>query len=438
MQQPWQSLPELNEPSRRHHCYARLAPGRDGDLFGDGVNVAARLEGLAEAGGVCISGAVFEQIKHKLSLGFEDMGPQEVKNIVEPVSAFRIVPGSVSVAAGAKTTPSSRRFARWPIFALVAAVVVVVVASAVTLWQAYLHPPPPVQQAESNKEVTTATPKTEDQDLQPPKHTPSQEAQDLFLRAKRITPASGERVLDARRMFQEVIELDPEFAGGYAGSSWTHSLAVLYVFSKSLREDTERAFELAQKAMAVDDSFGWSHNALAGANLVRGQNDQAVAVAEAAVELQPNDADANAYLGLYLMWAGRADEAISPIKKSLRPNPRVAFSTGPYLNFSGFAYFTAGRYEEAIAAFEENAKRGGPSGVEVFAYAAAAYSELGREGEATTTVQELLEKYPEFSLRSWPWLRLYKNHEDWKRLLDIFRKAGLPEFGVSIPGHCKP
>ncbi len=56
---------------------------RDGDLFGDGVNVAARLEGLAEAGGVCISGSVFEQIKHKLSLGFEDMGQQEVKNIFD-------------------------------------------------------------------------------------------------------------------------------------------------------------------------------------------------------------------------------------------------------------------------------------------------------------------------------------------------------------------
>jgi len=411
---------------------------RDGDLFGDAVNVAARLEGLAVAGGVCISGSVFEQIKHKLSLGFEDMGPQEVKNIAEPVSAFQIVPGSVSVAASAKTTPSSRRFARWPMFALVAAVVLVVVAGAATLWQAYLQPPPPVQQADSGEEVTPkASPQTEEQDLQPPKHTPSQEAQDLFLRAKRITPASEEQVLDARRMFQKVIELDPRFAGGYAGSSWTHSLAVLHGFSKSLREDTERAFELAQKAMAVDDSFGASHNALAGANLVRGQNEQAVAVAERAVELQPNDADAHAYLGLYLMWAGRADEAIAPIKKSLRQNPQVAFSTGPYLNFSGFAYFTAGRYKEAITAFEENAKRGGPSGVEVLAYAAAAYSELGQEEEAKTTVQELLEKYPEFSLRSWTWLRLYKNLEDWKRLLDIFRKAGLPEFGVGQAANDK-
>jgi YVTN family beta-propeller protein len=411
---------------------------RDDDLFGDGVNVAARLEGLARPGGVCVSGSTFEQVKHKLSLGFEDLGPQEVKNIVEPVSAFRIVPVSVSVAAGVKAPPSPKRFARWPVFALVAAVVVIFAAGAVTLWQAYLHPAPTVQQAESSKEPTsTMTSKTEEQESQPPKHTPSQDTQDLFLRAKRITPASGEQVLDARRMFQKVIELDPKFAGGYAGSSWTHSLAVLQGFSKSLHEDTERAFELAQKAMAVDDSFGGSHNALAAANLVRGQNQQAVAVAERAVELQPDDADAHAYLGLYLMWDGRADEAIAPIKKSLRQNPQVAFSTGPYLNFSGFAYFTADRYEEAIAAFDENAKRGGPTGVEVLAYAAASYSELGQVEEAKATVQELLEKYSEFSLRSWTWLRLYKNLEDWKRLLDIFRKAGLPEVGVGQAANAK-
>ena len=72
------------------------------DLFGDGVNVAARLEGLAEPGGICVSGSVFDQIKHKLSFSFEDIGPQQVKNVAEPVPAFRIVPGPVSVAGVAK------------------------------------------------------------------------------------------------------------------------------------------------------------------------------------------------------------------------------------------------------------------------------------------------------------------------------------------------
>jgi adenylate cyclase len=60
------------------------------DLYGDGVNIAARLEGLAEPGGICISGSVHEQVKRKLDLSFDDMGPQAVKNITEPVSVYRI------------------------------------------------------------------------------------------------------------------------------------------------------------------------------------------------------------------------------------------------------------------------------------------------------------------------------------------------------------
>ena len=70
---------------------AEAMPEAD-DLFGDGVNVAARLEGLSEPGGVCVSSSVFEQVKHKLSMGFEDMGPQEVKNINEPISTPRTPP----------------------------------------------------------------------------------------------------------------------------------------------------------------------------------------------------------------------------------------------------------------------------------------------------------------------------------------------------------
>ncbi|MCH8000306.1 MAG: tetratricopeptide repeat protein, partial [Proteobacteria bacterium] len=108
---------------------------RDGDLFGDGVNVAARLEGLAEAGGVCISGSVFEQIKHKLSLGFEDMGPQEVKNIAEPVSAYRLVPGQVSVSAAATAAAKSSRVRHWRIPAMAAAAVVIIAAGGLTVWR---------------------------------------------------------------------------------------------------------------------------------------------------------------------------------------------------------------------------------------------------------------------------------------------------------------
>src|SRR5882724_3677792 len=59
-------------------------------LYGDGVNIAARLEGLAEAGGICIAGTVYDQIKTKLALGYEDLGTQAVKNIAEPVRVYRV------------------------------------------------------------------------------------------------------------------------------------------------------------------------------------------------------------------------------------------------------------------------------------------------------------------------------------------------------------
>jgi class 3 adenylate cyclase len=64
---------------------------RDGDLLGDGVNIAARLEGLAEAGGICLSRAVYEQVSNKLSARFVDIGARKVKNIPEPIHAYLVV-----------------------------------------------------------------------------------------------------------------------------------------------------------------------------------------------------------------------------------------------------------------------------------------------------------------------------------------------------------
>jgi adenylate cyclase len=71
------------------------------DLFGDGVNVAARLEGLAEPGGICISGNAYEQVRDKLPARFEDLGEQQVKNIDRPVQAYRV---SLDNREPAKTT----------------------------------------------------------------------------------------------------------------------------------------------------------------------------------------------------------------------------------------------------------------------------------------------------------------------------------------------
>ena len=68
----------------------------DGDIFGDGVNVAARLEALAEPGGICVSARVQEDAAGKVDLAFEDLGEQALKNIARPIRAYRIATDAVS------------------------------------------------------------------------------------------------------------------------------------------------------------------------------------------------------------------------------------------------------------------------------------------------------------------------------------------------------
>jgi adenylate cyclase len=64
---------------------------KEGDIFGDGVNIAARLEGLADPGGICISRGIHDQVMRKLPYAFEDLGEQSVKNIAQPIRAFKLI-----------------------------------------------------------------------------------------------------------------------------------------------------------------------------------------------------------------------------------------------------------------------------------------------------------------------------------------------------------
>ncbi len=105
---------------------------RDGDLLGDGVNIAARLEGLAEVGGICISRAVHEQVANKLSVQFADLGAQEVKNIPTPVHAYMV---AMRREDGTYATPQVRKVAKaapapnwmWPLVVGVVSVVAIAV-----------------------------------------------------------------------------------------------------------------------------------------------------------------------------------------------------------------------------------------------------------------------------------------------------------------------
>ncbi|MBG0812496.1 adenylate/guanylate cyclase domain-containing protein [Methylosinus sp. H3A] len=110
---------------------------RDGDLLGDGVNIAARLEGLAEPGGICVSRSVFEQVGNKISVPFRDIGAQEVKNIPQPVHAFVVdmagtVAGEWRRAPGSRLAPPPKPAPRWRTPAAAAGVFLIAAAAALT------------------------------------------------------------------------------------------------------------------------------------------------------------------------------------------------------------------------------------------------------------------------------------------------------------------
>ena len=129
----------------------------DGDsIYGDGVNIAARLESLAEAGGICISGTAFDHVKNKLNLGYEFQGEQAVKNIAEPVRVYKVL--TEPEAAGKVIGEKKIKPREWRKTAFVAVSILIVVAAIAVIWRFYLHPAAPPDEVASKEKMAFPLP----------------------------------------------------------------------------------------------------------------------------------------------------------------------------------------------------------------------------------------------------------------------------------------
>ncbi|MBW1786712.1 MAG: adenylate/guanylate cyclase domain-containing protein, partial [Deltaproteobacteria bacterium] len=108
----------------------------EGRIYGDGVNIAARLESLANGGGICISGTAFDQIGKKVPLGYEYLGEQTVKNIEKPIRVYKalVEPEAVGKVIGEKRRLKKRHLAAF------VGLAVLIVAGALAFWNFYLRP----------------------------------------------------------------------------------------------------------------------------------------------------------------------------------------------------------------------------------------------------------------------------------------------------------
>jgi adenylate cyclase len=125
-------------------------------IYGDGVNIAARLEGLADPGGICISGSAYEQIENKIPLHYDYLGEHEVKNIAKPIRVYRAViePEATSTKPSMVKKPAWKELSKWAI----GLIAIVVIASGVALYQFALRPSTPKIEVASKEKMAFPLP----------------------------------------------------------------------------------------------------------------------------------------------------------------------------------------------------------------------------------------------------------------------------------------
>jgi len=519
-------------------------------IYGDGVNISARLEALADPGGICISKTAFEHIESKLPFGYEYIGKQEVKNITKPVGAYRVlmepmVSGVTNEEEGEIDMVKRRK----PFLIGVVALLFVIIGFGT--WYFYLRSSSSTIKPASKERMAFPLPEKPSIAVLPFVNMSDDPNQDFFgdgitdqiitylsmnpnmfviarnsvftykgkpvkiqqvaeelgvryvlegsvqsvenrvrLTAQLIDALTGKHLwaerydrdlkdifalqdeitakileelqvklvfgevyrkvagpknLDfiqkiskgwsyfllftsenneqARGMYEEAITLEPEAAIAYNMLGWTHLFDVIFGVSKSPGKDIGRAFELAQKAITLNDSVGSPHSLLGYVYLLNRQYEKAVAEMEQAVALSPNDADVRAHMANIFNYVGKREEAINLSKQAIRLNP---FPQSYYFTFLGEALCLAGQYEEAIKTYkkalhlnpEDNLSKPG---------LAVAYSLSGREEEARAVASEILMLNPRFSVKRLEMGVPYKNQADITLLADTMRKIGLPD-----------
>ena len=222
-----------------------------------------------------------------------------------------------------------------------------------------------------------------------------------------------------RQLYEEAVALDSSFAMAYAKLASTHAVDAMFAWSKEPRESARKAYELANKALALDDSLDTPHYMLGMIYLNMHEYDKAIAEAEKGVELNPNGHEALGLLGWFLNCAGRPAEAVTLLERAMRLNP---MPPAIYYGFLGTSHMLMHRYEKATAILEKGVQVQ-PDNSPCLVYLAAAYSMSGRQEDARKTAAELLRLNPKFSVESFA--KLYKDPAVRERLTDAWRQAGL-------------
>jgi TolB-like protein len=257
------------------------------------------------------------------------------------------------------------------------------------------------------------------------KHYRGKQGFDCYLKlmegAKYLNRLNIEDNNVGRRLTEEAILMCPENPVGYAQLSSVYLHDYVFRNTKSPRETLEKGIELAQKALAIDESLPWPHDLLCFLYSHIREYDKAIAEGERAVALDPSGSDAYRGYASALLFAGRPKEAIPLFQKAIRLNPNAPAVT--FVNF-GYALRNAGRFEEAVSELKKGIQRA-PDFSIAHINLTATYSMMGREKEARAEAEEVLRINPKFSVDSWAKATALKDQSEIDKIADALRKAGL-------------
>ena len=461
-----------------------------GDLYGDGVNVAARIETLADPGGVCVSRGVYEQVRRKLDSSFDDLGPQTMKNIAEPVHVYRArhehdrpkqeplpLPDKPSIAVlpftNMSTDPEHEPFAdgltedlitdlsrnaglfviaRNSTFAYKGKSVdarqiarelgvgyllegsarraagrvrinvqLIDAASGGHLWaerfDRRLEDVFAVQDEVTGKIVEALIGRLT---MPPARNRPkSIEAYDLCVRARILTEHSPQAAREAFLLLQQAIALDPTYAEAHRWLALNRFMGWAH-WGEPMDPNRSMAVATAQRAVTLDPNDAGCHWILGMILAYESRWAESDAEFAAALELDPNHADAWAHLSDISYLNGRVAEGLEQIQKAFRLNPHPA---SWYYWLLGQAQYAARQYESAVATLsKEDTYRTGSRRI-----LAASLAQLGRLKEAQREAEMFLVTSPHFTISHWASTQPFRDEAMRAHFIDGYRKAGLPE-----------
>jgi TolB-like protein len=236
----------------------------------------------------------------------------------------------------------------------------------------------------------------------------------------RDPPSDPVRSRLAEVAYRRVIELDPEFAGGYAGLAYVLAFRSWWGLSEQPDSGARKALEVARMAVKKDPDFGWAQMSLSIALNVSGDHDGSLRAAQQAARLSPSDPHVLAFSGMFHAFAGEVNAGMPLARSAIHLDP-LSVRT-PFRNITGVILFHAGRFEEALEVLDENLRLGGPDGPHMAYYRAATLARLERTEEARRELEKV-EAFPyEFDMRNF--LNAFRDPQEAGKLLDSLESVG--------------